>query len=197
MELATLVLKLSGQTANTVVKHNVTPAQLACYAYMHGEDCVQSLTLTGIDKSRQPAAELNRLEAEFSSDRSHKAFKTLFPGRFPDLPVSFRKIGFDPEGMVDNTVAMTVRAPDPKGNTDKEIMEKIRQRAKEREAEEKDGIATVRPVTSNDRADLLDDTGGPEDDDDDEGESNTGGGLPPLALSDDPLENEILRNQKG
>lgn len=97
MQLAKIQLKLSGNIANTVVKHNVTPPQLAIYATMHGEDCVQSLDITGTDKERTIANEMNRLRGIFKTEESTKILNRIFPGIAPQLPVTFVSIGYDPE----------------------------------------------------------------------------------------------------
>lgn len=163
MELATLTLKLSGQSANTVVKHNVTPPQLALYAYMHGEDCVQSLTVTGIKKDFQVPAEMNRLRGEFMSEHATKCLENLFPGRFPQLPTTFAAIGYDPAVLgEDNTPAYT--PPAAKNQSEKAIMEKIKGAAAARK-EDTGAVAKLKPVATQEAMDALDDTGAEDDDD--------------------------------
>lgn len=192
MELATVHLKLSGQTQNTVVKHNVTPAQLAMYAFMHGEDCVQSLTITGIEKNRKVHEEMNRLRMEFTSDHSAKCLAQLFPGMHPALPPTFRAVGYDHEMLRDeNTPAYS--KPVPRNEAETSIMSKIQQAEAARKAEAQGGNTAV--VTAQDLTDelaggdILDDTGGFEDDEDD-GEDNA------LDLGDDPIDAELNRLQE-
>lgn len=184
MELATVTIKLSGQTANTVVKHNVTPAQLAIYAFMHGEDCAHALTVTGAEPKRSIATEMDRLRMEFTSDHAVKCLNELFPGRFPQLPTTFRSIGFDPEMLGDHGAPPQVQFS-PRNPAENSILQKIREGSPELRATTQGNAAVLPPVTAQQRADMLDDSGGAEDDDDDAEDNN--------ALPDDPLDAEIQR----
>lgn len=177
MELATVNIKLSGQTQNVVQKHNVTPAQLALYAFMHGEDCVQSLTVTSIKKNVNPRDELNRLRVEFTSEHSQKCLNTLYPGAYPQLPVTFRSIGYDPEYLAEEGAPVIV-APLPTGAA-ASIKEKIKAADELRRAEAGQP-GTVAPVSTQDMTDALDDTGAEDDDDG-------------FEMSDDPLDAELNR----
>jgi hypothetical protein len=178
MEIAKINLKLSGQTQNTVIKHNVTPAQLAVYAFMHGEDCVASLTVTGVDKGRTIFQEMQRLKTEFSSEHALKCLNTLFPGVAPALPVSFQSIGYDPEFLDNEQKPSPVNRP-PVHNSAaaNALAKKIRDAAEERAATTP--THTV-PVHATDLSGALDDTGAYDGDD-------------KLELDDDPLENEMQR----
>lgn len=177
MELATITLKLSAQTANTVVKTNVTPAQLSIYAYMHGEDCVQDLKVTSIDMDRQVPKEMDRLRAEFTSDHAQKCLNTLFPGRFPHLPTTFKSIGFDPAELGDGSAPPQTITPFAKNQSEASIMERIREGSPEVKAQAA-ATKNVPDVTNQDRADALDDTGDDEDEDE---------------IPNDPLDDEINR----
>ena len=97
MEIGTLYLKLSGSPANVVVKHKITPAELGMYCAMHGEDCVESLVATGIDKDRTINEERARLSNIFVSDVAHKHMAALYPGMSPNYPTTFRAVGHHPE----------------------------------------------------------------------------------------------------
>lgn len=187
MELATITLRLSGQTQNTVVKEKVSPPELAVYAWMHGEDCVESLEITGIDKSRTIAQEMNRLHEIFKTKHALKALDTLFPGHAPRLPATFNQVGYaetnergrkaaDQPIWQENAPARTAA-----GNGG-HVLDAIREAAALRQAE----AGNAAPVQAYELADQFDDTGGPEDDDDNEG-----------GFSDDPLDNEIRLNQGG
>ena len=185
MELATVHVKLSGLSQNIVVKHRVTPAQLAMIAYMHGEDCVQSLNVTSVDKVRTSRQELDRLRLEFTSEHAQKCLATLFPGMHPQLPTSFRAIGYDPEVLRDER-APAYAAPQPQNNSATAIQQKIKA-AEENRKSEQNGTAPLSPVsvvTPQDMTDILDDTGDDEDEDD---------GDNALDLGDDPIDAEVNR----
>lgn len=190
MELATVHLKLSGQTQNTVVKHNVTPAQLSMYAFMHGEDCVQALTVTSVDKKRTIPQEMNRLRMEFTTEHAVKSMAQLFPGMHPQLPASFQSIGYDPE-LLQPDNAPAYNPPQPSGSAAAKIRDKIKE-AEDRRKAEANGTNPVSPVsvvTPQDMTDTLDDTGGFEEDEDDDDDSA-------LDLSDDPIDAELNRMQE-
>lgn len=184
MELAKVHLKLSGLTQNTVVKNNVTPAQLAIYAYMHGQDCVQSITVTAIDKQRTIHAEMQRLKQEFTAERAQAVIVTLFPGIAPALPVTFQSIGYDPEVLIEDKPSSANKPPQHNSAAAAALAEKIRKAAEDRAAE---GTApgAAAPVHPIDLSGALDDTGGYDGDGDDNS----------LELSDDPLENEMQKMQ--
>lgn len=190
MELATVHLKLSGQTQNTVVKHNVTPAQLSMYAFMHGEDCVQALTVTSVDKKRTIPQEMNRLRMEFTTEHAVKSMAQLFPGMHPQLPVSFQSIGYDPEFLrPDNAPAYN--PPQVSGNAAAKIRDKIKEAEDQRKAEANgtNPVSPVSVVTPQDMTDTLDDTGGFEEDEDDDDDNA-------LDLGDDPIDAELSRMQE-
>ena len=126
MELATLQLKLQGSPANTVFKKNVTPAQLAIYAHMHGEDCVETLVVTSVDKERTIFEEKQRLQAEFCTEEGVKVYQHLFHGMAPQFPVTFRSIGFDPEMLSDVQTSALHRPPTPSNNAETEIVKKLK-----------------------------------------------------------------------
>lgn len=93
MEIATVHLKLSGDPQNTIFKHNVTPAELAVYAHMHGDDCVQSISdLRNVELDRDDVME--KLHEVFRTDNAVASLKSLFPGFSAELPKTFRSIGF-------------------------------------------------------------------------------------------------------
>lgn len=172
MELATITLKLSGQTANTVVKQNVTPAQAAIYAMLHGEDCIQALKITGTDKGRTIPIEIDRLRAEFVSVKGKEALDKLFPGRFPQLPSTFALIGFEPTEFAENIVT-PVMTQEAQNEAAARIKEKIRQGLPEAAPTV---VPNVEPVSDQDRVGLLDNTGAQD-----------------VELSDDPLDQELKR----
>jgi len=173
MELATVQLKLSGSIGNTVVKNKVTPAQLALYAFMHGEDCVQSLKVIGIDKNRTAHAEMNRLRMEFTSENASKTLAHLFPGASPHLPLTFKSMGYDPS-YFGNEESSNVIHHEPKSSSEKMIKEKIKQAEDARRLEKignKQDAPEYEPVEIFDDEETggaFDDTGDFDIDDDEE-----------------------------
>lgn len=180
MELAKVVLMLGGQSSNTVIKENVTPAQMAMYAYMHGEACAQSLTITGVDKKRSVQEEIQRLRMEFTSEHSAQTLAKLFPGMHPQLPVTFRSIGFDPDVLSDHT-APVFQAPRPKNEAEQSIMQKIQNAEAERTVNNLPSY--IAPVSPQDLTDVLDDTGSMDVDDDLDDNS--------VDFGDDPIDLEV------
>jgi hypothetical protein len=191
MELATLHLRLSGDPQNTVYIQEVSPAELAVYAFMHGEECVASLKVTKVVKDLDSHEIMEGLRQKFATEYAEKALKTLFPGISPRLPNTFQSIGYDPEVLVDDTTPLR-GVPDDRGRVNpsddaaKAIQEKIRMAAATRKEENAANGKTTpaplsaagapAPVAEDDLIDELDDTGGDFDD-----------------LGDDPLDDELAR----
>ncbi len=184
MELATITLRLSGQTQNTVVKHEVSPPELAIYAWMHGEDCIESLEVTGIDKTRTISQEMNRLQEIFKTKYALKALGTLFPGHAPRLPATFSQVGYaetNERGRKAGEQPIWQEEPTTRtaaGNGG-HVLDSIRQAAALRQAEAGESA----PVHAHELADQFDNSG---DTDGDEGDDD---------FNDDPLDAEIRMNQ--
>lgn len=180
MELANLELKLLGNPSNTVIKTKVSPAELAVYAFLHGEDCVGSLGVTMIDKRRTILEEMDRLRSIFTSEQGLIALNKLFPGMAPQLPITFKSIGYDPDflsGSVNNNPAL--KAPAPDDYAINAITEKIKKQSSKAK-----GNATVE-VTQKEIKQLTSE----EDDDDDDFAGNN------LDEDEDPLETEMNINK--
>lgn len=160
MELATVEIKLSGAPQNTVVKRDVTPAQMALYAFMHGEDCAEGVQITGVDKERTIAQEMDRLRGIFASEEASKCLNKLFPGIAPQLPVTFSSIGFSNITMVKNDLAN--QPPQPDNAAAAAIRQRIEDENSRRDAEA--AANQTAPVSPGDlqaaQAGQLDDTGG-------------------------------------
>lgn len=142
MELAQVNFKLGGNVNNTVILRDVTPAELAIMAYMHGEDCVQSLTLTGHAKDRPNREELLRLQNKFKTPHGAEVLAKVFPGMNPQFPATFRSIGYDVHELAAEDEVTRV-APAGKRETEdltgRRIQRKIAEGAAARK-EEKDRI---------------------------------------------------------
>lgn len=169
MELATLHLKLSGDPQNTVMIHGVTPAQLAIYAFMHGEECVQSLTLEKVEKKLTTAEVMTKLHETFgSSEPAMKAISSLFPGMNPMLPRTFASIGYDPIALTEEP--MVVRNDPNAANkskaAEKAIREKLKRANAARKAEEAGKAGKPAEVTQEELEDEVDGDDDEEFDDD-------------------------------
>lgn len=100
MELAQIELKLDGEMFNTVVKKDVTPAEMAVYAAMHGEDCLADMQITGVNRERTVQEEIDRLDYIFQHENAKKIISDLYPGMSPRIPVTFLSIGYDPNMFI-------------------------------------------------------------------------------------------------
>lgn len=152
MQLATLHLKLSGNPNNTIYKRNVTPAQMGLYAFMHGEDCMESLVLTGVDKERTTHEEMTRLQTMFDSEDGMKCLNKLYPGMAPHLPVTFTAIGYTPTDT-SNVVSAADKPPVPDSQAEAAIADRIKSAAAERAPEA--APQQTAPVYSHEIRDLV------------------------------------------
>lgn len=159
MELATIELKLLGNPQNTVIKHNVTPSELSVYAAMHGEDCVEGVQITDIDKTRTVREEMDRLRMIFSTEDSAKMLSKLFPGISPPLVVTFSALGYQNfnQGLGQSDAAD--RPPQPNNEAEAAIQAKIRDEAAKREA---DLAANQQPPVHQHEVEQLDNNGASE-----------------------------------
>lgn len=159
MELATVTIKLSGQANNTVIKEKITPAQLSVYMAMHGDDCVQKIVVTSIDKDRKNKSEVDRLRAEFSTDHAAKNFSRLYPGANPTLPVTFSSIGIDTEVDTDPGEGVHVNVPEPKNRSEEKIFNKINNNQSPPPPPPQSDDDDEDPEDNSEEDDLMDDEG--------------------------------------
>jgi len=99
MQHASCLVALGGDITFTVVKPDVTVAEIALLKAIHGADAVRDIQPTFMDK-RPHAEERERLTLEYGHARDHKdepLIAKIFPGLAP-LPVTFRDIGLDIDG---------------------------------------------------------------------------------------------------
>lgn len=160
MELATIELKLCGNPQNTVIKHNVTPSELSVYAFMHGEDCVDGVTITGKAPERTIGQEMDRLRTVFATEEASKALNKLFPGMAPPLLVTFSSLGYRNFAMPGQNDPMN-QIPQPNNDAEAAIQRKIAAADEQRRAEAE--ATQTSPVYPGDIAAVqseLDDTGG-------------------------------------
>jgi|AGTN01.2.fsa_nt_gi hypothetical protein len=96
MQLAKCTVKLGGDLKNTVIKYNVTPAEILLLKAIHGDDAVVGVEATGGDK-REHAAERARLLANYGrakDSQDQSIFDRVFPGATSlRLPVALSDIG--------------------------------------------------------------------------------------------------------
>ena len=165
MELATIELKLECDPNHIVVKQKVTPAELVIYTAIHGEGCINNLTVTGADKESSVYDVMEKLRGLFQSKETNAMINQFFPGLAPSLPITFKSIGYDPAMFSRDIAAVNVvSAPN------EEELESLKKRMVETAAKRvKDGKAETSEVTEDDIDDLLE---GDENDDDEEAEAD-------------------------
>lgn len=102
MDLCTVEVQLGGSLNNTVVKQNVTPAEIVCLQQMHG------VKLVSVDGSsdRNRVEEVKRLNAAYP-----KPMALAYPGAAPMIPMSITEIGLvDPEQVADEQARQRAEA---------------------------------------------------------------------------------------
>ena len=84
MQLANILLRLAGDTGNTVPKYDVTPSEIAVLRHIHGDEAVIDVEPTG-DVKRTSRAERERLSERYGRIGPNGTFVSravddLFPG---------------------------------------------------------------------------------------------------------------------
>lgn len=93
MELATCEVRLNGDLLNTVIKDNVTPAELLILRSIHGAESVVRIVVKGMNR-RQFATELDRLRKTYDRPTENVLLvASVFPGNAAALPSTFKEIG--------------------------------------------------------------------------------------------------------
>ncbi len=85
MQVATIMLALSGDSGNTIQKYNVTPGEVAVLRELHGADSVTDILIMEEEVDRTSRAERQRLLDIYSrvqpnGSRTAPAVDNLFPG---------------------------------------------------------------------------------------------------------------------
>ena len=177
MELATIELKLSGDVHNTVVKHRVTPSELSVYAYMHGEDCVDGVQITGVDKERTVREEMDRLRGIFKTEEASICLNKIFPGMAPALVVTFAALGYVNNQVLGGGADPLDLPPQPSSEAAASSQKKIQDQEAARQAAADADAAAPPPVSPEELAAIqneqLDETGGA------------------LDLTDSPIDQEL------
>lgn len=99
MQHASCKVALNGDITFTVVKPDVTVAEIAILRAIHGADAIRDIEPTFMDK-RPHAEERQRLVELYGHAKDHddkQIYSQVFPGMGP-LPVTFRDIGYDING---------------------------------------------------------------------------------------------------
>jgi hypothetical protein len=91
MQICDILLRISpSESSNTtIIRQNVTPAEIAVLRHMKGPNCV-SFNGNLREIQRGSATEGQRLQSVHGS-----AFTELFPGMSPTLPLFFEQVEFD------------------------------------------------------------------------------------------------------
>lgn len=100
MQLATVTLAIAGDRGTTVTKYDVTPSEVAVLRFLHGDDAVTDIELTGETK-RKHAEERDRLAElygrQIGERRVAVAVNALFPGAAARLFDTFSELDLPDE----------------------------------------------------------------------------------------------------
>lgn len=110
MQTANVLVALGGDNRNTVPKNNVTPAEAAVLAAIHGEGAVHEIEVA--DEVDLDAAELREYLMKTYPAKDEDArliVENVFPGRRPDFPETFADLGL-PDGLYKATARATPAA---------------------------------------------------------------------------------------
>ena len=96
MELANILLALGGDRNNTVPKYNVTPAEMAVLAAIHGADAVFDIVPTGETVARSFRDERDRLVQLYPAkdEDNNLVVGVVYPGSSPVLHTTIESLGF-------------------------------------------------------------------------------------------------------
>lgn len=98
MELANVMLALSGDRANTVPKYAVTPAEIAVLCAIHGTDAVFDIEPAGtLDTPRSAREERDRLVALYPAkdEDNREIVLVVYPGVSPIVHTELADLGLD------------------------------------------------------------------------------------------------------
>lgn len=98
MQTANILLALGGDAGNTVPKYNVTAAEIAVLAGIHGHDAITEVFPTG-EISRSHREELERLSLTYGAARNSEnvpIIKTIYPGAGARVFVELAELGLAP-----------------------------------------------------------------------------------------------------
>ena len=129
MQHASCIVALNGDITFTVVKPDVTVAEVAILRAIHGMDAVTNIVCTYMDK-RSHAEERERLFFQYGSARSTRdepLVSVVFPS-MSKLPVTFRDIGLEIDGSPEET--------EPEIVADSEITEEKPSRGRPKKVQE-------------------------------------------------------------
>lgn len=129
MQKCTVTVRLAGSLNNTVVKQNVTPAEILILRHIHGSDAVVDIRPTEFDERVRSEEDYDRLKVAYdpsnggyasSPDEDAKSImQALFPGALKKLPTLLSEIGIeglDPEPEAPRKkgkAAKAEKAPEP------------------------------------------------------------------------------------
>lgn len=88
MQISSAEILLAGEINNTVIRKDVTPAEVALLQFIHGAESVINIRPRKNDK-RTHDGEIDRLKSRYGE----KVFGEVFSGFTPKLPVYLKDIG--------------------------------------------------------------------------------------------------------
>lgn len=93
MDYLTCEVRLGGNVQNTVIRNNVTPAEVEVLKAAHGADAIVNIVLTHSDDTEiSPASAREALATKYG-----RVVHELYPGARPTLPSTAQEIGVVPE----------------------------------------------------------------------------------------------------
>lgn len=114
MQIANILVAISGERGNTVPKYDVTPSEVAVLRLLHGDDAVTDIEITG-EKKITHRAERDRLAEAYARKNADGRFiapavDALFPGAAAALFETFDELDI-PEDFYKAKGRMTPPAP--------------------------------------------------------------------------------------
>lgn len=94
MELAKCEIRLAGSLVNTVVRNDITPAEMLILRELHGDECIANIEFQE-KKSVSHEDLITKLQTFYNTENGRRAFERVFPGSQYTLPQTFREIGYD------------------------------------------------------------------------------------------------------
>lgn len=90
MQRCHVTVRLGGDILSTVIRTNVSPAEIAILRHIHGDDAVLFMRHDGDDRGRQDVNEKDRLSQLYGADRVRDVFGVTgkMPERLADVGIT-------------------------------------------------------------------------------------------------------------
>ena len=138
MQIANVLLHLSGDAGNTVPKYGVTAAEVAVLRHIHGDDAVVDIEPTG-EVTRSHKSERERLLEVFGRNEDGRfaapAVERLFPGAAARVFERFDELDLPEDMFKAQTRARATAAPVEEPEVAKPVAEPAKKPAKGKKVE--------------------------------------------------------------